>query len=107
MKKIVDGKLLDMTPAEVAELEAMRQAASSTPFPITVTKVQALVALHRVGKLDAVKTVVAQDPENQIWFDNAPTWERNNPRIIQLAPYAGLTAKDLDDLFALAATITE
>jgi hypothetical protein len=75
------------------------------PVP-TVTKVQAMIALHRAGKLDAVKAAVATDPESQLWFDNAQTWRRDNPRIIALAPQVGLSDADLDELFRVAATVT-
>jgi hypothetical protein len=104
MKKMVDGVLMDMTPEDEAALAALP---SPTPLIMPVTKTQALIALQRAGKLDAVKAAVATDPENQIWFDTAQTWHRDNPRIQALAPAVGLTSKDLDDLFTLAATVTE
>ena len=72
----------------------------------TVTKVQAMIALSRAGKLEEVKAVVANDTESQIWFDNAQTWRRDNPRIIALAPLVGLSPEDLDELFRVAATVT-
>jgi hypothetical protein len=77
------------------------------PPPLVVTKVQALVALHRTGKLDAVKAAVAADPEMQIWFDSAQTWQRDNPRILAMGQQLGLSSQDLDNLFALAKTVTE
>jgi hypothetical protein len=86
------------------------QAARKPPPPAqspVISRTQALIALQRTNKLTAVKAAVAQDPENQIWFDTAPTWHRDNPRIAALAPAVGLTSKDLDDLFALAKTITD
>jgi hypothetical protein len=76
------------------------------PVVIVVSRTQALIALHRVGKLDAVKAAVATDPESQIWFDTAPQWHRDNPRIAALAPAVGLSDDDLDDLFELAKTVT-
>jgi hypothetical protein len=104
---IVDGKVRALTPSEQADFDAMRAALPSVmPTVPSVSKTQALIALQRTGKLAAVKTAVAQDPENQIWFDSAQVWHRDNPRIEALAPAVGLTSKDLDDLFALAATIT-
>lgn len=75
-------------------------AAAAAPPP--VSKVQAMIALQRSGKLDAVKAVIAADPEMQIWFDNAPTWNRDSARVAAL----GLTEQDLDDLFAVAQTVT-
>jgi hypothetical protein len=103
-KKMVDGILVDMLPDEEAQLVALLP---TKPLSRPVTKTQALIALQRAGKLDAVKAAVATDPENQIWFDTAQTWHRDNPRVQALAPAVGLTDKDLDDLFALAATVTE
>jgi hypothetical protein len=80
--------------------------APPTPPVTTVTRVQGMIQLSRAGLLTRVQTLVAADPEMQIWFNHAPTWERNNARILALAQSLGLSAGDLDNLFQSAAAVT-
>ena len=93
---------------ELAEvLAAQHPAGSPKPVvPQSVSRAQAKIALHRAGLLDAVKTVVSLDPEMQIWFDDAVSWERTNPHVTALGTGAlALSPADIDALFIQAAGI--
>lgn len=79
---------------------------SAPAVPQSVTRAQAKIAMHRAGILEAVKTAVAGDPEMQIWFDDAITWERKNPHIVALGEGAlTLSEEQIDELFIAAAKI--
>jgi hypothetical protein len=81
-------------------------AADTTPgVPQSVSRAQAKIALHRAGLLDLVKTAVAADPEVQIWFDDATTWERQNPHVVALGDQLIGDAAGVDALFVQAAQI--
>lgn len=95
--------LVEMTPEEVT--------AHLTPTPSvpqTVTRFQALAALHLAGYLPAVEAIMAA-PETPILdklaFQNALSFERLSPTLARLAAVLGLTSQDLDNLFTTAAGI--
>lgn len=74
--------------------------------PQSVSRTQAKIALHRAGILDAVKTAVSADPELEIWFTDATSWERNNPHVVALGEGAmALSSAQIDELFVAAAQI--
>lgn len=76
--------------------------------PQSVTRFQALAALHLAGHLPAVQAIMA-DPETpviaKLAWDNALSFERSSPTLASLAQAIGLTSQDLDDLFTMAASI--
>ena len=76
--------------------------------PQTVTRFQALAALHLAGKLTAVQAIMAA-PEAPVLaklaWENALSFERNSPTLASLAPMVGMTSADLDALFTAAAQI--
>lgn len=80
----------------------------AAPVPQTVTRFQALAALHLAGYLPAVEAIMAA-PETPILaklaWDNALSFERSSPTLASLAAVLGLTSQDLDDLFTAAAGI--
>lgn len=76
--------------------------------PQTVTRFQALAALHGAGLLTQVQTIIndpATDMLVKLALDNAQTFERNSPTIAALALQLGLTDADIDQLFITASTI--
>jgi len=79
------------------------------PVPQSVTRFQALAALHNAGLLDAVKALMADpatDPITVLAWDNGQTFNRNSSTIISMGTVLGLTSTDLDNLFIAAAQIT-
>lgn len=100
---IADG----MTPVTEQEAEIIRQQAVST-VPYSVTRFQALAALHLGGFLEGVETLMADPSTNalaRLAWRNAQEFRRDSPTILALANGIGLDVKELDDLFRLAATI--
>jgi hypothetical protein len=88
--------------ARVAELEAQ-----ASPQVGVVSRMQARLALLNAGLLDQVEAAVdAGDRALQIYWDNASHFHRDHPLLLQLAAAIGLTAEQVDQLFAAAAQIT-
>ncbi|WP_182179340.1 hypothetical protein [Methylobacterium radiotolerans] len=88
-------------------------AAQAKIVPLSVTKAQAKIQLRRTpgaedGKtlLDDVKAAVAAaGGEVEIWFEDAQTWERQNPYVLQLGGSLDLSEQQIDELFIAAAKI--
>lgn len=87
-----------------------------TPAPaqvavLTVTRRQALRALHDAGLLDDVEAAINGLPEPQktqarIDWNSAQDFRRDFPLLVQLAGAIGLTSEQIDSLFVAAAAIT-
>lgn len=73
--------------------------------PQSVTRAQAKIALLRSGHLDMVKTAVEANPEAEIWFEDAQTWERQNPYVIDLGEKLLGGSDVIDALFIAAGQI--
>lgn len=98
-----DGKSRMATADEIAAADIADKRAS---IP-SVTRRQMLTALHRAGMLDTIKGAVAAsgDIELQIAFDEALTFERNDPFLAAMAAALGKSDAEVDGIFALAASI--
>jgi hypothetical protein len=98
-----DGTSRSATTAEIAEATIAAQRAA---IP-SVTRKQMLIALHRVGLLDPIKSAVAAsgDIELQIAFDEALTFERGDSFLAAMQLAMGKTDAEVDGIFALAASI--
>lgn len=74
--------------------------------PASVTRAQALVALHEAGLLPAVEAAVEAHSYEvlRIWWRNALSFERANPYLNALAGELELTDADIDGLFIAAST---
>lgn len=95
------------TQAEIdAAYPAALAAAQRAAIP-AVTRKQMLIALHRVGLLDPIKAAVkaSGDIELQIAFDEALTFERNDPFLAAMQGAMGKSDAEVDGIFALAASI--
>lgn len=78
--------------------------------PVSVTMRQARLALLKVGKLDAVNSALASMPGEtgaaaRIEWEFSSTVERTRGYVEQIGVGLGMTDKQLDDLFILAATL--
>lgn len=88
------------------------EPADPPPVPVitSVTMRQARLALLQQGLLTQVNNAVASMPGVQgdavrIEWEFSSTVERNRPLVQSLSVSLGLTSQQLDDLFALAATL--
>jgi hypothetical protein len=86
------------------------QPKSPEPVPEEVTALQGLRAIKQAGLVASFLTWKSdldpiEDFDMLAFFEKAPTWRRDNPYLIQGATALGLTDAQLDNLFALAATL--
>jgi hypothetical protein len=75
------------------------------PAPVTITKVQGMIQLHRSGLTESFKAAVSKSPELQIWFEHSPTWDESHPRVSQVLKDLGLSDKKLKKFFSQASEI--
>jgi hypothetical protein len=96
----VTYEIIDKTPEE---LEAERKAL----VPLSISKLQAMIMLGRLGIKDGVLNLVSTSDnlEVQSYFEYAATWERASPIINSLAPALGMSQLDLDNFFSEAEKI--
>lgn len=106
-----DGSQDAFIPAGLTAITNAEAAVLTAPpatVPQSVTRFQALAALHLAGHLEAVKAIMAA-PETPVLtklaWDNALSFERTSPTLASLAAALGMTDADLDALFTAAASI--
>jgi len=81
-------------------------AAQPIPVPQSVSRFQALAALHNAGLLDAAQAAVtAAGGLPLLAWNNAQSFERGSPTIASLAAALNLTPAQLDALFIAASQI--
>lgn len=116
--RLTDSAIIPADPANADRQKYIAWvAAGNTPQPAdvsvvgvpqSVTRFQALAALHLADKLTAVQAIMAA-PETpviaKLAWDNALSFERTSPTLASLAAMLGMTDADLDALFTQAATI--
>lgn len=79
---------------------------AQAPVPSVVTMRQARSALSRSGLLTTVNAAVAAaDEETRIAWEFSTEVQRDFPLVQTLAAALNLSESDLDNLFALAATL--
>ena len=82
-------------------MAGMRSAA------VTITPLQAKIALHRAGLLSTVEGMIAQSGvETQLAWSAANDFERSSTLLNGMAQAIGLTSEQLDALFLSASQIT-
>lgn len=121
---LIPGGAIDVAPPTIpAGMVALRQGSSwvfvlppepeeETPpvdgVPQSVTRFQALAALHLAGHLQTIEAIMT-DPATPILtklaWDNALNFERSSPTVSGLAGVLNLSDADLDALFTTAAGI--
>lgn len=96
----VTYEIIDKTPEE---LEAERKSL----VPLSISKLQAMIMLGRMGIKDGVLNLVStsENLEARSYFEYAATWERASPIINGLAPALGMSQEDLDNFFSEAEKI--
>lgn len=97
---------------ELVQMTSEETAQHLAPLPVgvpqTVTRFQALAALHLAGHLPVVEAIMAApetDMMAKLAWANALSFERSSPLLNGLAGTLGLTPQDLDNLFTTAAGI--
>jgi hypothetical protein len=94
----------DATPAEVAEIEALRNA--PPPMPTVISRRQARLALLDAGFLESVEAAIAKAPPAvRITYEDATEWWRDDPLIAELARALGLSESQVDELFVKASRL--
>lgn len=82
----------------------------SPPDVPTVTALQGMLAVQAAGLVAGFNAWKASlDPIEDFaviaFFEKAQTWRRDNPYLVQGATALGLTERQIDELFILAATL--
>ena len=95
---------IDWTEQQIAEYQAQQVATSREQM--SCSPAQGRLALLQVGLLDTVEAWVAgQSRAVQIEYAARTEWRRTWPLVVDAADALGLTEAQLDDLFALAASL--
>lgn len=82
------------------------EPADPAPIPTVVTMRQARLALLQANLLSTVNTAIkAGNEEDKITWEYATEVYRNSPLVTNMVTALGLSDSQLDDLFALAATL--
>ena len=71
----------------------------------SITPLQAKLQLHRLGLLDEVEAMVANDVEIKLYWEYALVIERNHPVLHSIAAQLGLTDEQVDNMFADASKL--
>jgi hypothetical protein len=103
MIDVITGEVqvVDMTPEEVAEIEAIPAHKVDT-----VSMYQARIALQQAGLLATVQAGISQmSEEAQIKWEFAPTVRREDALTAAMASALSLNDEQLDALFTAAAAI--
>ena len=73
---------------------------------VSISPVQAKIALHRAGLLETAEAMVAASGvEAQLAWTSATAFERDSALLNGMATAMGLTSQQLDDLFTTASQI--
>ncbi len=97
--------------ATIASLQAQIDAYTPPAPSASITRAQAKLALLQAGLLDAVQPAIdaitdsTQRRAAQIEWDDRLTFERTSGVLTNMATLLGMDGPQIDDLFALAATL--
>ena len=70
-----------------------------------ITPLQAKLQLHKMGLLDEVETMVANDKEVQLYWEYALEIRRDHTVLGQMATAMGMTDEQLDEMFKSASKL--
>ena len=96
-----------LTPITKAQADALRTP--TVGVPQMVTRFQARAALSRAGLFLQVDQAMKAFPigdERRLAWEDAQTFERNSPTMLQIAAGFNMTPTQLDQLFTVAAGIS-
>jgi len=104
--KMVDGELVPLAGAELADFLDRLENPPAPPVPRSVTPLQMRKAIRVAGlKEQAAAHLATLSEEAQEEWEFCIAVERNNPFIAGAITALGLTIEQADDLFRLAATL--
>jgi hypothetical protein len=88
--------------------DELQAQANKVPVPQTITRFQALAALHNAGLLTQVQAAVtaSTDPLVGLAWNNAQAFDRNSTMLASLATALNITQTQLDNLFIAGAGIS-
>jgi len=100
-----DAALASLQPLQ-AEIERLTELIPApvdpNAVPLTITRTQARLVLHRAGLLeDVLKMIEAGGVEAQIWYE-ANEWNRASPVLAGMAQALGFSDEQVDNLFRSA-----
>lgn len=100
MFKMIDGQLVEMSEAEIAEREANENIKT---VPLAVTRRQFKLGLLSLGLLDEVDQMIASSGDRPLQIDwaEALQFERQHRNIQSIASALNKSESDVDDLFIL------
>ena len=98
---------IDMTTGVVTEHpDAPPSGIDSPCIPVSVSPRQIRMALTRTGLRQLVETAVAAgDQDLRDWWEFSTTFERGNAQVEVMASALGVSPEQVDQLWALAATL--
>lgn len=105
---LVEGEVFfEHLPSEAELRVAFPAYAHVVEVPRIITRRQFMLALDRIGKLDAVEAGVAAVTYRpfRIEWDNASTFDSRSATLQGLAAQLGFTDEDVDALFTLGAAL--
>jgi hypothetical protein len=112
MKKILNGEIIDMTVEEIAEWEASNPIAlpADDAKPPALTRRQLRLGLLSIGLTnDDIETHIAsiEEPSERaaalIEWQDASSYERDHPVLVDVATALGLPPEQVDALWLWAA----
>jgi hypothetical protein len=104
-RTLEDGRIQSVLASSLPDDEII-ESADPEPIPSVVTMRQARLALLQTGMLAQVNAAVAAaDEATKITWEFSSEVQRNNALVATLAAALSLTDQQLDNLFALAATL--
>jgi hypothetical protein len=110
MQKLVDGVLVDLTPEEIAELQAPPAAVVPPVVPMWKAKgaLSKAPPVHTGATLldDANAVVTEGNGVAAIYWEYATELHRSDPEVAKIAALLGLTDAQVDALFVTAAALT-
>ena len=108
MQKYVNGALVDLTPAEIAERLAEENAPPPPPYiPRAVSMFQARAVLIQAGLFDTVDaTLQATGGVHLQAWEYAQEVQRDSALVQAVAAQLQLSEEQIDALFVAAAQIT-
>lgn len=106
--KFQNGEISGVTIVNGAIVKIPDAPSSDPRALIEVTAFQAHAAIARSGLYDAVESIMQSEAtplETKLAWNKAQSFKRLSPTVLAMSAALGLTDKQIDDLFALAATI--
>ena len=88
--------------------EIVPAAEKKDPVPQIVSRLQARVAMHRAGLLSAVEALISgkdADPVLVMAWQDAQTFSRASPLLLQITAALGWTDAQVDELFVAAGAV--